>query len=97
MKLRKQEAAARAAEREDFETQAAVKPAVRPPLQTTINPAALDVKVRVARKPSVQKPRPSIPDEDTNNQRDAVPVDKEVLRRATWKVSPMLLPRSHFD
>ena len=87
MKLRKQEAAARAAERDDFENQAAVKPAVRPPVQTRINPAALDVKVRVARKSSAQKPRPSVPDEDGNDRRDAVPVDKEVLRRATWKVS----------
>ena len=87
MKLRKQEAAARVAERDDFEGQAAVKPVVRSTVQTIINPAALDVKVRVARKSSAQKPRPSVPDEDADGRRDSAPVDKEVIRRATWKVS----------
>ncbi len=85
LKLRKQAAMARAAEREAFETRAALKPPVKPPVQTTINPAALDTKVRVARKSGAQRPRTSLTAEDANGRRPQV--DKEVLRRAAWKAS----------
>lgn len=86
LKLRKQEAMARAADREAFEAQAALKVPVKPLVQTTINTAALDTKVRVARKSSALRPRISLPSEDVNNCRSHV--DKEVLRRAVWKASP---------
>ena len=85
LKLRKQEAMARAAEREAFETRAALKPPVKPPVQTTINPAALDTKVRVARKSGPQRPRASPAAEDAKGRRPQA--DKEVLRRAAWKAS----------
>lgn len=89
LKLRKQEAAARAAEREEFERQASMNPVARPPVQTTFNSAALDTKVRVARKSVAQKPRTSIAAaaDDAGGRPAPVPIDKEVLRRATWKVS----------
>ncbi|TBU61645.1 hypothetical protein BD310DRAFT_974965 [Dichomitus squalens] len=83
LKLRKQEAAAHAAEREEFEKKAAMKPAAKPSMQTTINPAALDMKVRVARKSVAQKPKKSINDEDSRQA--LIPINKEVLRRAAWK------------
>ena len=90
LKNRKEEAVARAAERAEFERQAAMKPIARPPVQTTINPAALDTKVRVGRKAGVKRTRPSADAGDANGEQASVPVDKEVLRRAVWKVSSLI-------
>ena len=59
-----------------------------PLIQTTFS--ALDVKVRVARKSSVQKPRPSATASEVAAVKDTV-VNKEALRRAGWKVGGQCL------
>lgn len=86
LKLRKQQKAATMLAEQD---EAAKRPritAAESHIQTTID--AMNVKVRVARKSDVHKPRSSnaATNGAKNGAQPRASVDKEALRRASWKV-----------
>ena len=83
LKVRKQEALARAAELARLD-QLPKTTAIETHVQAKLDD--MNVKVRVGRKSGVRKPRTSaVTPEELNGAKEVV-IDKEALRRATWKV-----------